>query len=55
MLTAGANDLGGTLIEENITRAAGGDLHIMMPRQLESLVLELGRVPRQRTTTYGLI
>ena len=55
MLTAGANDLGGTLIEENITRAAGGNLHIMMPKQLESLVLELGRVPRQRTTTYGLI
>lgn len=55
MLTAGANDFGGTLIEENITRAAGGNLHIMTPRQLESLILELGRVPRQRTTTYGLI
>jgi FO synthase subunit 2 len=55
MLTAGANDLGGTLIEENITRAAGGNLHIMTPRQLESLILELGRVPRQRTTTYELI
>lgn len=55
MLTAGANDLGGTLIEENITRAAGGNLHIMMPRQLELLILELGRVPRQRTTTYELM
>lgn len=55
MLTAGTNDLGGTLLEENITRAAGGDRQAMMPEQLELLILELGRVPRQRTTTYELI
>lgn len=55
MLTAGANDLGGTLMEENITRAAGGTLHMMTPEQLESLISEIGRVPRQRTTTYELI
>lgn len=55
MLCAGANDLGGTLIEENITRAAGGEQQSMSPRQLEQLVIELGRVPCQRTTTYKLL
>lgn len=55
MLKAGANDLGGTLLEENITRAAGGKLQAAYPEQLERLILEIGRVPRQRTTTYELI
>jgi 7,8-didemethyl-8-hydroxy-5-deazariboflavin synthase CofH subunit len=55
MLEAGANDLGGTLMEENITRAAGGKMQMIMPKQLEELILELGRIPRQRTTTYKLI
>ena len=55
MLMAGANDLGGTLFEENITRAAGGTRQAMLPAQLERLILEIGRVPRQRTTTYGSV
>ena len=55
VLNAGANDLGGTLIEENISRAAGAENQVMWPHQLERLVLEIGRVPRQRTTTYGTI
>ncbi|MGC8816814.1 MAG: 7,8-didemethyl-8-hydroxy-5-deazariboflavin synthase subunit CofH [Candidatus Hadarchaeum sp.] len=55
MLTAGANDLGGTLMEEHITRAAGGNLSSMTAEQLENLILEIGRIPRQRTTTYELI
>ncbi len=55
MLGAGTNDLGGTLLEENITRAAGGEQQVMLPEQLEHLVLELGRLPRKRTTTYELI
>lgn len=55
MLQAGANDLGGTLMEENITRAAGGSLCSMTAEQLEHLILEIGRTPRQRTTTYELI
>ncbi len=54
MLKAGANDLGGTLLEENITRAAGGKSQSMGPEELEQLILEIGRVPRQRTTTYEL-
>ncbi|MGQ9787696.1 MAG: 7,8-didemethyl-8-hydroxy-5-deazariboflavin synthase subunit CofH [Candidatus Hadarchaeaceae archaeon] len=55
MLEAGANDLGGTLMEENITKAAGGSLCSMTEEQLERLILEIGRTPRQRTTTYELI
>ena len=55
MLGAGANDLGGTLMEESITRAAGGELQHMAPRELETLALEIGRIPRRRTTTYGLL
>lgn len=55
MLTAGANDLGGTLFEENISRAAGVNQQPMTSEQLEQLILELGRVPRQRTTTYKLL
>ncbi|MDI6820082.1 MAG: 5-amino-6-(D-ribitylamino)uracil--L-tyrosine 4-hydroxyphenyl transferase CofH [Candidatus Hodarchaeaceae archaeon] len=53
MLGAGANDLSGTLMEENISRAAGAQQQSMLPRQLERLILDMGRVPRQRTTTYG--
>jgi 7,8-didemethyl-8-hydroxy-5-deazariboflavin synthase CofH subunit len=55
MLLAGANDLGGTLIEENITRAAGGRLQVMQSEQLAQLARELGRYPRQRTTIYELL
>lgn len=54
MLKAGANDLGGTLMEERITKAAGGKLQRMLPEELEQLILEIGRIPRQRTTTYEL-
>jgi len=55
MLCAGANDLSGTLLEENITRAAGGERHVMMPEQLRGLIFQLGRTPRQRTTTYEFV
>jgi len=55
MLNAGANDLGGTLMEESITKAAGGELSSMSAEQLEQLILEIGRIPCQRTTTYELV
>ncbi len=55
MLCAGANDLSGTLLEENITRAAGGERQVMMPEQLRELILQLGRTPMQRTTTYEFV
>ena len=52
-LNAGANDLGGTLMNESITRAAGA-LHgeELPPAEMERLIRSIGRVPRQRTTLY---
>jgi len=53
-LDAGANDLGGTLMNESITRAAGA-VHgqEMPPESMEEVIRGLSRVPRQRTTLYG--
>lgn len=53
-LNAGANDLGGTLMNESITRAAGG-VHgqELDASQLQELARRIGRATRQRTTLYG--
>jgi FO synthase len=53
-LDAGANDLGGTLMNESITRAAGG-VHgqELDAAQLQALARGIGRPARQRTTLYG--
>ena len=53
-LRAGANDLGGTLMNESISRAAGS-VHgqEMPPGAMEQLIRSIARVPRQRTTLYG--
>ena len=53
-LAAGVNDLGGTLMNESISRAAGSEWgQELPPEQMEALIGSAGRVPRQRTTTYG--
>ena len=54
-LQAGANDLGGTLMNESITRAAGG-VHgqELDASKLQALALRIGRSSRQRTTLYGV-
>jgi FO synthase len=53
-LRAGVNDLGGTLMNESISRAAGaGWGQELPPEQMEALIRAAGRVPRQRTTLYG--
>jgi FO synthase len=53
-LQAGANDLGGTLMNENISRAAGADHgQELTPEDMEALIESIGRVPRRRTTLYG--
>ena len=53
-LQAGVNDLGGTLMNESITRAAGAGFgQELPPARMEALVRGAGRVPRQRSTTYG--
>ena len=55
-LRAGANDLGGTLMDETITRSAGA-IHgqEMTPDAMESIIRSIGRIPRQRNTVYGNI
>jgi FO synthase len=54
-LRAGANDLGGVLMNESITRAAGARHgQEMSPAELDDLVRGLGREPRQRTTLFGV-
>jgi FO synthase len=53
-LAAGVNDLGGTLMNESISRAAGSEWGQELPPEvMEELIRSAGRVPRQRTTTYG--
>jgi FO synthase len=52
-LAAGANDLGGSLMNESITRAAGSTHgQEMSARLLEQLIADVGRAPRMRTTLY---
>jgi FO synthase subunit 2 len=56
LLEAGCNDLGGTLINESISTSAGAAFgQLVPPRELRRLILDLGRVPAQRTTTYRLL
>ncbi len=53
-LAAGVNDLGGTLMNESISRAAGAAFgQEMSPELLEALIRSAGRTPRQRTTLYA--
>ena len=52
-LQAGCNDLGGTLMNENISRAAGASHgQEMLPEELEQMIRKIGRTPRRRTTLY---
>ncbi|CAN5923251.1 bifunctional FO biosynthesis protein CofGH [soil metagenome] len=53
-LNAGANDLGGTLMNESISRAAGTQHgQEFPPDAMEALITSIGRIPQQRTTLYG--
>ena len=55
-LQAGANDLGGTLMNESISRAAGTQHgQEFPPEAMEALILSIGRHPMQRTTSYGAV
>lgn len=55
-LNAGANDFGGTLMNESISTAAGA-VHgqLMRPRELRALIRDMGRRPAQRSTTYEIL
>ncbi len=53
-LRSGANDLGGTLMNESISRAAGAAHgQEMPPERMEQAIRAIGRTPRQRSTLYG--
>jgi FO synthase len=55
-LRSGANDLGGTLMDETITRAAGASHgQEMTPAEMERTIRSLGRRPRQRDTLYRTV
>ncbi|MGH2757008.1 MAG: 5-amino-6-(D-ribitylamino)uracil--L-tyrosine 4-hydroxyphenyl transferase CofH [Actinomycetota bacterium] len=55
-LQAGANDLGGTLMNENISRAAGASHgQELTPPEMEGLIRSIGRTPRRRTTLYDSV
>jgi FO synthase len=54
VLAGGVNDLGGTLMEETISRMAGSEHGSRKSvEELEGMVRDAGRTPRQRTTLYG--
>jgi len=55
-LQAGANDYGGTLMEENISREAGATAgQYTRPEDFQAMVREIGRIPAERNTTYSRI
>jgi FO synthase subunit 2 len=56
LLAAGANDVGGTLINESISTSAGaGYGQLVPPAELRRLIREAGRVPARRDTVYNLL
>ena len=55
LLTVGANDLGGTLINESISTSAGAQYgQLVPPKELRRLIRDAGRTPAERSTTYKL-
>jgi 2-iminoacetate synthase ThiH len=53
-LRAGANDYGGTLMDENISRLAGATSgEYLSPEQFHERIRELGRIPAERNTAYS--
>jgi 5-amino-6-(D-ribitylamino)uracil---L-tyrosine 4-hydroxyphenyl transferase len=56
LLMWGANDFGGTLINESISTSAGADHgQLLQPKQIRHLVREIGRTPAERSTKYELL
>ena len=56
LLNWGANDFGGTLINESISTAAGSEHgQLLKPKEIRHLVRDIGRVPAERNTTYDIL
>ncbi len=55
-LMSGANDFGGTLMEESISRESGADHGENLPQEkMRQLIREIGRTPVERSTTYEIL
>ena len=56
VLSWGANDFGGTLINESISTAAGAEHgQLLKPKDIRRLIRQAGRIPAQRTTSYKIL
>jgi FO synthase subunit 2 len=56
LLKWGANDFGGTLINESISTAAGSEHgQLLKPKEIRHLVRDIGRIPAERSTTYDIL
>ncbi len=56
LLMWGANDFGGTLINESISTSAGADHgQLLRPMEIRRMAREIGRVPAERDTTYNIL
>jgi FO synthase len=56
LLRGGANDFGGTLMEETISRMAGAEWGVRMEvEQFHDAIRSIGRTPAERTTTYARV
>eukprot|EP00892_Ulva_mutabilis_P006881 jgi/Ulvmu1/4565/UM002_0293.1 len=55
LLNAGCNDMGGSIMNESITRAAGARHgQELSPEEMQEIIYDTGRLPAQRTTLYGV-
>jgi FO synthase subunit 2 len=55
-LNAGANDFGGTLLNESISTSAGASHgQLVRPSEFRNMIREMGRIPAERTTKYTII
>ncbi|MFM7861855.1 MAG: 5-amino-6-(D-ribitylamino)uracil--L-tyrosine 4-hydroxyphenyl transferase CofH [Candidatus Nitrosotenuis sp.] len=56
LLMWGANDFGGTLINESISTSAGASHgQLLRPKEMRRLIREIGRIPAQRSTSYDIL
>ncbi len=56
LLMWGANDFGGTLINESISTSAGSEHgQLLRPKEIRRMVREIGRIPAERDTTYNIL
>jgi len=56
LLMWGANDFGGTLINESISTSAGAQHgQLIRPKEIRHLVRDIGRIPAERSTSYKIL